>query len=328
MRIAIVGADDNGSLTRSFVRGSRDRGHEAVAVFSDHLVAGWRPLFLARRLSAEAPLAALFLRSLERRLVEFAPELILVVKGRFITRASIDRIRARIGCPLLNYYPDHPLWPGHGDPALIAALRSYDEVVVWADHVAAALDSSGVNTRVVGFGFDPGTYAPPAALLARRYDAVLIGQRYEERASFVSALSGMQALISGVGWKHTEGGDSVFVDAKTFRGDEICRLYWHSAVALNILAPWNVPAHNMRTFEIPASETVMVATRTPEHERLFGDDAAILVDTPDEARARILALLDDDDGLHATAVRGRKAVAPFTYASRMDEILEPWKSRS
>lgn len=326
MRIAFVGADDNGSLTRSFAQGARDQGLDAHEVFADRLVAGWRPLFLARRVGLDGIAAAPLARALERRLAALDPDLVVVVKGRFIDAGCIRRLRRRLRGPIINYYPDDPLWPGHDDRRLLAALQRYDEVVVWGDRVAEGLGELGISSRVVPFGYDPSSYGPPRRRLTPHYDAVLVGQRYDAREAFVEPLTDLRLLVSGVGW-HDARADAVrrLVATRTYSAAEINDLYAASAFGLNILSPWNLTAHNMRTFEIPATGTAMVATRTPEHERLFGDDGAVLVEEPAEARARILELLADDGALRRLGERGRECIEPFTYARRMQELLAPWR---
>jgi spore maturation protein CgeB len=326
VRIAIVGADDNGSLTRSFVEGARAGGVDAHAVFADRLIAGSRPLFLARRVGADGLAAAPLARLLERRLSALQPDLVVVVKGRFIDATCIDRLRRRLPGPIVNYYPDDPLWPGHDDRRLLAALRRYDEVVVWGERVAAGLGEIGIPSRVVPFGYDPTTYAPPRERRAPRYDVVLVGQRYDARDEFVRRLTDLRLLVSGVGWDAAKTDEVRRIAAtRTYSAQDISRLYGEAAFGLNILSPWNIPAHNMRTFEIPATGTAMVVTRTPEHEQLFGEDGAVLVDEPAEARARILELLADEDELRRVGERGRQRIAPFTYARRMQELLAPWR---
>jgi hypothetical protein len=68
----------------------------------------------------------------------------------------------------------------------------------------------------------------------------------------------------------------------------------------------------------------MVATRTPEHEALFGEDGALLVDSPEEASEAVRALLADPGRREQVARTGRERVEPHTYANRMREILRPW----
>jgi spore maturation protein CgeB len=318
MRIAFVGVDAPGALAHALAAGAREAGHEGVVVAAPELVSGRRALFLARRAGAEQPVAWPYVTRLARRLREADPELVVVVKGRFLTARAVRRLRHTIGRPLLNYYPDHPLWPGHDDPQVLAALHEYDQVLVWGDHVAEALASRGVrDVRVVRFGYDPAIYRPPPGPIAERWDVAMVGQCYPGRARFVQALAGPRSLVTGLGWPRVVPG----AGATGLPADETCRAYWESRVAVNILAPWNVPSHNMRTFEIPAAGSVMLATRTPVHEELFGDDAALLVDTPEEAREAVAELLRDDGRARRIAAAGRRAVEGCTYAHRIGEIV-------
>ena len=326
MRIAIVGADGNGSLARCFINGAREQGVEAHPVFAPALIGGRRPLFVARRVNLDAALVAPLVGGLTRRIAAIEPDLVLVVKGRFIDARGVARLRRVLGVPILNYYPDDPCWPGHDDRRMQAALPHYDEVLVWSERVADGVRGLGASARVVAFGYDPTNYAPPAGEVRRRHDVALIGQRYGIRDAYVEPLADLRVLVSGTGW--SESPSPVvrgIASTRTYSAAEIALIYAESGVALNILAPWNVPNHNMRTFEIPATATPMVATRTPEHEQLFGDDGAILVDSPEEARERILDLLSDPDRLRAIGKRGRERIAPFTYARRMQELLAPWR---
>jgi len=80
----------------------------------------------------------------------------------------------------------------------------------------------------------------------------------------------------------------------------------------------------MRTFEIPASRTVMIATRTPQHEALYGEEGAVLVDTPGEARSALLALAEDPERRESIAWEGHRRIAQHTYVERMASLLAAW----
>ena len=132
--------------------------------------------------------------------------------------------------------------------------------------------------------------------------------------------------MTGLGWRRAAAGGPLAgrVDDRSLPGRETCKGYWRSRAALNVLADPNVPAHNMRSYEIPASGTAMVATRTPDHEALFGDDGAMLVNTPDEIREAVQLLVADEALRKRVARIGRERVAEHTYTARLAELLAPW----
>lgn len=322
-----MGTEASGSLACCLASGSRSLGHECVVVSAERLSSGWRPLTLGRRFGGENLVAWPLLRQLVSRLRRIQPDVVLIVKGRFITAQAIDRLRAVLRCPIINYYPDHPLWPGHSDARLLDSLNAYDEVIVWASHVAQALHEYGVSQlRVIPFAYDPDVYRPPIKPVDAKWEVSLIGQCYPGRLEYAEAFADRSLFVSGLGWSRAANGTPLAgrVANRSFTGTETCRLYWSSEVSLNILHDANVPAHNMRTFEIPATGTVMVATRTPEHVALLGEDGAVLVSDPKEARDAVLGLLHDPDRRRRIAALGQSRIAPHTYARRMADLLKPW----
>lgn len=326
MRISVVGIGGVGALATSFANAAAELGHDATIVEAAELVGGSRKLFLARRLGIEGLPAKALIERLRRDLNTARPDFVVVVKGRFLRANSVEALRRSLGVPLVNYYPDHPLWPGYDDPQIAEALTAYDEVLVWAEHVREALTAVGVRSvRVIPFGYDPAFYRPTERA-HRRWDVALVGQCYPERLRYAEALSEFNLFVSGLGWIRAARGGPLAgrVSETSFPGDETCRLYWRSALGLNVLADSNVPAHNMRTFELPATGTAMVATWTPEHYKLFGTNGAVLVSEPGEARDAVRDLLADPDRLAEIAAEGRRRVEPHTYAARLGTLLAPW----
>ena len=88
-----------------------------------------------------------------------------------------------------------------------------------------------------------------------------------------------------------------------------------------MLDPQNLIGHNMRTWELPATGTPMVATRTPDHERLFDAGGAVLFETPAEMREGVDRLLADETERDAVAAAGLAAVRDGTYRARARELV-------
>jgi hypothetical protein len=305
-------------------------GHDATLIAADALVGGSRWIILSRRLGTERAAFRLHLQRLREALLKVAPSLIIVVKGRYIPGRWIENIRASLDVPIVNYYPDHPLWPGHTDRHIRTALFTYDEVLTWSDHIAESLAAHGLNCiRVIPFAYDPALYGAPSDDINPEWDVSLIGQFYPSRLSFLLPIADYDLLVSGRGWKQGAAGTplATLVDDRKYTGIDVCHLYWRSRVAFNIVAPWNAQTHNMRTFEIPAARTAMVTTRTPEHEALFGEDGAILVESPREARSALQALDRDPDRRLAIAREGHRRIRGHTYSERIASLLEKWASK-
>ena len=57
-------------------------------------------------------------------------------------------------------------------------------------------------------------------------------------------------------------------------GKDIFKLMNRSAISLNILRKQNYSEHNMRTFEIPANNGLMLTTRSNEQNKFFKENKA------------------------------------------------------
>ena len=109
-------------------------------------------------------------------------------------------------------------------------------------------------------------------------------------------------------------------------GREAARLYWSARVGVNVLDPQNLIGHNMRTWELPATGTASVVTRTDDHEALFGAGGAVLVDRPEQLRAAVDRLLADENEREAVGRAGREAVRDGTWQARARELAAAMQS--
>ena len=90
-----------------------------------------------------------------------------------------------------------------------------------------------------------------------------------------------------------------------------------------MLSPHNVPGHNMRTFEIPASGAVMLATYTAEQARFFPEgEAAWYYRSPGELDDLLDRLLADAELRERTAQAALKVTRDHDYVQRARAMLE------
>ena len=80
---------------------------------------------------------------------------------------------------------------------------------------------------------------------------------------------------------------NVFFGPHIYRKD-IFKLMNRSAISLNILRKQNYSAHNMRTFEIPANNGLMLTTRSNEQNKFFKENkACFMFSTKKELKKKI-----------------------------------------
>jgi spore maturation protein CgeB len=90
-------------------------------------------------------------------------------------------------------------------------------------------------------------------------------------------------------------------------------------VSLNVVDDYNIPGHNMRTWEIPAAGGVMLSTFTPEQAEFFPEgEAAFYYRSPEEMDA-IVSRLKADESL---VRRVREAAAQIARANLYEHRVE------
>jgi glycosyltransferase involved in cell wall biosynthesis len=248
---------------------------------------------------------------------------VLVIRGRFLHHDDVDLMRETTGAPVVNYYPDHPLHGRLSEPQFLRALPAYDLVVVWSKALSDQLAALGVRRRaVVAFAYDPELYSPPPRGSAARFDVAFVGGASSHRVDWLSELAGLRVAVTGPRWRRLARGTPLARSVLRGKhwGHDAARVYWSAHVGINVVDPQNLLGHNMRTWELPATGTASVATRTADHEALFGGGGAVLVDRPEQLRPAVERLLADPDERDAVGRAGREAVKEGTWRARAREL--------
>jgi spore maturation protein CgeB len=328
VNVAVVGPDGPGSLANALRAGFDESGINAVVVPTQALTGGKRALIVARRHGAEKALSRVLTSRLIRQLRSQAPDVVLVVKGRFLSGGDVERVRRAIGVPVVNFYPDHPYAgpPYASDQdarALQAALPSYDRVFTWSEMLVERLRGHGARAVFMPFGYDPGTFSARPPDRPYKWDVSFVGQWYPERQEALASLAELDLVISGSGWAEAVRGTPL--EGHVLTGARFARhaaeAFWDSRVSLNLLATPNLESHNMRTWELPATATACVMSWTPFHEQLFAGSGVPLVREPAELRSAVGELLSADTSREQVAQLARASVEQGTYARRAADML-------
>jgi hypothetical protein len=329
-RVLIIGPFDSGQLPDSFGCAFERLGYEVFRFDSDRAYFEAGPGAcnqLARR-----ALRRLFWNSVNRSTLEIVrcvrPALVLTVKGAYLHPATIRRIRVDLGIPFGNYYADNPYcgvpWnprkPSAQRRDLIDALREYTRVWIWERGLARQLEADGVAAGYLPFGVHPEIFQPRAPETCPECDdahpVVFIGQHYAKREVHLAAVRRHAVAIWGSRWHRVHNGHHVIHLHSAFAND-CARLYSTAAVSLNVLADENTPGHNMRTFEIPASGGLMLATFTTEQAEIFPEDeAALYYRDPREIDDKIERAVKDRSWADALRQRALAVAANHHYTER------------
>jgi hypothetical protein len=332
MRILLIGPFAEGLLPETYARAFARLGHEVGRFDSDraYFRAAW---YAGNRLARRLARPLLWGR-VNRQTLQVAeearPELIVVFKGSYLDAQTVGRLRD--GSPVVNYYPDNPYCGVPFDPRktsaqrrnLIEVLREYTRLYTWERGLVARLRADGVDARYLPFGADTPVYRPSGCNGEPRYEVAFIGQHDAKRQRHVEAIRAHAAHLWGARWSRAahrlEGRHAIHCGQ--VRGAACARIYGAAAVSLNVLNDLNMPGHNMRTFEVPASAGAMLATFTEEQAAFFPPgEAALYYREPEELDDRIRRLLADNALRERIRRNGLRIAREHDYTRRAREML-------
>jgi hypothetical protein len=338
----LIGPCDEGQLPASYGRAFERLGHQVVRFDSDRAYTGaaW---YAGNRWLRRLRRPALWNRVNEMTLQavgQVLPDLVLAFKAAYMRPETVAETRARAGVPVLNYYPDNPYCGVPLDPRrtsaqrrdLLDVLRCYDRVYAWERGLVQRLQTDGVAARYVPFGVDAELFRPRRPRRCRRcrrvHDVVFVGAHRPKRARHLECIRRHRVGLWGKGWHGRPSGGRHPVHRERAFGAACAAIYSGAAVSLNILDDLNMPGHNMRTFEIPASGGVMLATFTEEQARFFPEGrAAWYYRDPGELDDLLDRLLADRRLRERTRQEALRLARRHDYARRASAILADAKAR-
>lgn len=338
LRILVIAPFGRGFLAESYARALQQNGHEVFRFDSD------RAYFQAGVYAGNRWCRRLLRKTLWNRLNRttlevvraVCPSFVLAFKAAFLNPATIRRIRIEEGVPIINYYPDNPYCGVPLDPRktsaqrrdIIDCLREYTRVFTWEKGLVNRLAADRVSAAYLPFGVDPEMFRPLEATACQScegsHDVAFVGLHTTLRQQHLDSVGNHAVAIWGPGWSRASRrfrDRHVIHEQRTF-GVDCARVYASAKVSLNLLNHENIPGHNMRTFEIPASGGVMLATYTEEQAEFFPEgEAAWYYRDPRELDDLIDRLLRDEQTLERTRRLALQIAQNHTYDHRAKSLL-------
>jgi spore maturation protein CgeB len=261
----------------------------------------------------------------------FQPDIVFVLKGQWILPMTLKILRERQKSALLNWNPDNPFNPVNSSPWLITAIPYYDCHFTWGRFMIEKLIRAGARrVEYLPFAYDPAFHFPvtpdTGCIDKLAADVCFVGTWEPERERMLKALTDFDLAIWGGGWSERA------VDRRLMScwrgpaqyGRDMCEIYASSKIVLNLVRTQNGNAHNMRTFEVPATGAFMLSTRTEEQQALLeeGKGAAFFNDTT-ELRDQIAYYLEREPERKSIAAYGHRMIlrGKHTYRDRMQQLL-------
>lgn len=281
----------------------------------------WRKLGVAEHIGTHAS----NIRTLNREILKRDFDVLFVVKGNFVTAATLRALKTRPKPPrIIGWSPDD-IYLRHNNSAILRAAAPFYDTF----YTAKSLNITQGELAAMGFadprylqqGYDRDWHRPVPDAGSRFAGMVsFVGFGEEDRFNKMNHLAknGIPVHIWGHGWTRAMrscADENLHIHDRGLFGDDYADALCNSAVSLCFLRKLNRDLHTSRTFEIPACGGFMVAERTNEHLGFFDDDReAVFFDDEAELLAVVSRYLGDPKARGQIAAAGRQRCLDSDYS--------------
>jgi len=327
-KILIVGKTlELGRTEELYGRGFETAGYEAKHFSWDTA----EPSLLSRSLLQRASWRLgwqLRAKTANKKLVEmvkqFQPHLIFVVSPLLMQPSTIKAVQ-QYGLAFV-FFTDNPLdnHHTHTNAWVQQGLTLWDGVLIWSQELITQISARGISNVFYHPFCSDTKYHYPQTQSSQDYDVAFIGNWDDsgKREQYLKAVSNYRLGIWGSNYWRTRCKEALIEFHQGMCSyAEIPQILGSAKIGLNILRPQNEMGHNIRSFEIPASKTLMLSERNQELLNLFKEDKeAVYFSNPKELKQKVAYLLNNPILLESIAEAGYQKALQHRIDCRIREI--------
>lgn len=271
--------------------------------------------------------------------LKFRPDMVFCIKAETIMPTTLKAIKKNSNAHLINFYPDSPfaLWNGNSTVNILKSLSIYDHLLSWSHELIPALISSGCKkVSYFPFAFDQDLFKQDLSISPEDRqqflsDVCFIGTWEPEREQWLNHLCNQLPMINLAIWgnewfNHIQPNTPLYhkIRGNAIYGVTMRKAFACSKVVLNFIRQQNIQAHNMRTFEVPASKTFLLTQRTVDQATsLFKEEESIACfTTPQEFIQKIIFYLAHDQERNKIIQNGFLRAQEFTLDKQLGMLLK------
>ncbi len=270
--------------------------------------------------------------------LKFKPDIIFCLKAETIFPKTLRIIKKFCASYLINFYPDSPfaLWNGNSTINIIKSFSLYDQFLIWSYELLPALISAGCkNVSYFPFAFDQDIFAKNIIILPfeKKYfssDVCFIGTWEPERERWLQNLCERLPMINvaiwGNEWTKNINQTSLLYDkirGNAIYGCQMRKAFACSKIVLNFIRQQNIQAHNMRTFEVPASNAFLLTQRTHDQASLLFKEGESIVcfSTLEELVEKIIFYLNNNENRLNITQKSFLCAQEFTLEQQLAKLF-------
>jgi len=202
-------------------------------------------------------------------------KILIIFKGIELNTKAYKIIKKR-DITLVNIYTDDPFNFSSSATSsinIIQNIKNYDVFCIWSEKIKKKLENKYKTNRFyyLPFGYSQEKHRNIKKGIDRKKIS-FVGSFDQHRYKILKKIK-KSVDIYGNDWPSFEKHKV----HKYLKNKKLSKVIAQSEICLNILKIQNLDAHNMRTFEIPSMNGLMLATRSYEQNKFFPENKASLM---------------------------------------------------
>lgn len=252
--------------------------------------------------------------------------LVVVFKGNYVSRATLNRITAL----KVHYHPDDSSNPVNRTKVFNKAEKYYDMHFTSKKHnVDEIIERTGKSAFFIWYAYDEKWHfrISPATFTSPIYKVGFFGHMRPDRAGLVLEIAnkfGKKFAVTGDRWSRVNGLARLAHVKSASYGSAISTFVASAPLQLGLLNSDNRDQHTARSFEIPAMGGLLLAEDTEEHREIFGPQGnALFFKTPGQLLEQIAWVYSNPELAKKIAENGHIHITgkPNTWRDRSIEML-------
>jgi len=255
--------------------------------------------------------------------------LIIFFKSIYLDIKTLDKVRTINGYgQIINIFPDDPLDINNStisNKTFLKTISEFDLFCIWSENIKKKLNKRfRTNILYLPFGYDSLKKYNIKKKSSKRVNEILFIGTYEKKRFDILNKIKFKKNIFGGNWSRFSIKKLKNANISNHIYDkQIANKMNKYAIALNILRAQNLSSHNMKTFEIPAFNGLMLTTRSKEQNSFFKENkSCFMYASINELNKKINFIFDNPNKAEAVRKSGIKNVKKHSYINRTKLIIK------
>jgi len=322
--ILIIGSNEKFTLELMYLRAFKSLNHNVKFYHTENIIKHFIFLILQK----------IFVKFhyflLRKKMINFFKnnkyefDLIVVFKGIFLDKKTLLFCKSLSKNSVwINIFPDDPWNFSLGNISnknVLKCMYFYDYYCLWSKKIIKKMKSLKLGKKIIylPFGYDP-TLHKSKKNSELKYDINFIGTFDKIRQKLILNIQKYKLIVAGSNWPPT----NKFELSGVILGNKYSDIIAKSKISLNILRAQNITSHNMKTFEIPAMNGLMLTKRSKEQNIFFPENfACLMYNTEKEIIKKIKFVIENPKKAQKIKKHGNKLSLKHTYKARSFYLLK------